>query len=378
MTPTDGLADWLRLMLTEGVGPQTARELLSHFGLPENIFGANYSALQKCVNEKLALTLSSAPDDHIRTQIDATLEWCKHPGNQVLTFADANYPSSLLTISDPPPVLYVKGRAELLNRKSIAMVGSRNATLQGIQNARRFAHVLSTAGLTVVSGLALGIDGAAHEGALSEIATEGSTAAVTGTGLDLVYPAKHRELAHQIAVHGCLVSEYPLGTPGIASNFPRRNRIISGLSQGVLVVEAAAQSGSLITARSALEQGRDVFAIPGSIHSPLSKGCHQLIRQGAKLVESAQDILEEIHSQSTPLKEKFSPPHVAVNTAANSVNLSSKTNQLLHAAGHDPVSVDELAARTTMTMADVQASLLELELEGRIERLASGMYQALH
>lgn len=378
MTPTDGLADWLRLMLTEGVGPQTARELLSHFGLPENIFGANYSALQKCVSEKLALTLSSAPDDHIRTQIDATLEWCKHPGNQVLTFADANYPSSLLTISDPPPVLYVKGRAELLNRKSIAMVGSRNATLQGIQNARRFAHVLSTAGLTVVSGLALGIDGAAHEGALSEIATEGSTVAVTGTGLDLVYPAKHRELAHQIAVHGCLVSEYPLGTPGIASNFPRRNRIISGLSQGVLVVEAAAQSGSLITARSALEQGRDVFAIPGSIHSPLSKGCHQLIRQGAKLVESAQDILEEIHSQSTPLKEKFSPPHVAVNTAANSVNLSSKTNQLLHAAGHDPVSVDELATRTTMTMADVQASLLELELEGRIERLASGMYQALH
>ncbi len=378
MTHTEGLADWLRLMLTEGVGPQTARELLSHFGLPENIFGANYSALQKCVNEKLALTLSSAPDDPIREQIDTTLEWCKHPSNQVLTFADANYPSSLLTIADPPPVLYVKGRAELLNRKSIAMVGSRNATLQGIQNARRFAHVLSTAGLTVVSGLALGIDGAAHEGALSEIATEGSTVAVTGTGLDLVYPAKHRELAHQIAVHGCLVSEYPLGTPGIASNFPRRNRIISGLSQGVLVVEAAAQSGSLITARSALEQGRDVFAIPGSIHSPLSKGCHQLIRQGAKLVESAQDILEEIHIQSTTLKEKFSPPHVAVNTAANSVNVSALTNQLLHAAGHDPVSVDELAARTTMTMAEVQASLLELELEGRIERLASGMYQALH
>ena len=378
MTHTEGLADWLRLMLTEGVGPQTARELLSHFGLPENIFGANYSALQKCVNEKLALTLSSAPDDPIREQIDTTLEWCKHPGNQVLTFADANYPSALLTIADPPPVLFVKGRAELLNRKSIAMVGSRNATLQGIQNARRFAHVLSTAGLTVVSGLALGIDGAAHEGALSEIATEGSTVAVTGTGLDLVYPAKHRELAHQIAVHGCLVSEYPLGTPGIASNFPRRNRIISGLSQGVLVVEAAAQSGSLITARSALEQGRDVFAIPGSIHSPLSKGCHQLIRQGAKLVESAQDILEEIHVQNIPLKEKLSSPHVAINTAVNSVNPSAITNQLLHAAGHDPVSVDELASRTTMTMAEVQASLLELELEGRIERLASGMYQALN
>jgi DNA processing protein len=254
------------------------------------------------------------------------------------------------------------------------MVGSRNATLQGIQNARRFAHVLSTAGLTVVSGLALGIDGAAHEGALSEAATEGSTIAVTGTGLNLVYPAKHRELAHQIAVHGCLVSEYPLATPGIASNFPRRNRIISGLSQGVLVVEAAAQSGSLITARSALEQGRDVFAIPGSIHSPLSKGCHQLIRQGAKLVESAQDILEEIHLQNTPLKEKVSPSNVAV----NSVNPPAMTNQLLNAAGHDPVSVDELIMRTGLTMAEAQAGLLELELEGRIERLASGMYQALH
>jgi DNA processing protein len=254
------------------------------------------------------------------------------------------------------------------------MVGSRNATLQGIQNARRFAHVLSTAGLTVVSGLALGIDGAAHEGALSEAATEGSTIAVTGTGLNLVYPAKHRELAHQIAVHGCLVSEYPLATPGIASNFPRRNRIISGLSQGVLVVEAAAQSGSLITARSALEQGRDVLAIPGSIHSPLSKGCHQLIRQGAKLVESAQDILEEIHLQNTPLKEKVSPSNVAV----NSVNPPAMTNQLLNAAGHDPVSVDELIMRTGLTMAEAQAGLLELELEGRIERLASGMYQALH
>jgi len=374
MTQPEDLADWLRLMLTEGVGPQTARELLSHFGLPQNIFGANYSALQKCVNEKLALTLSSAPDDHIREQIDATLEWCKHPGNQVITFADANYPSSLLTIADPPPVLYVKGRAELLNRKSIAIVGSRNATLQGIQNARRFAQVLSGAGLTVVSGLALGIDGAAHEGALNEVAAAGSTIAATGTGLDLVYPAKHRELAHQIAVHGCLVSEYPLGTPGIASNFPRRNRIISGLSQGVLVVEAAAQSGSLITARSALEQGRDVFAIPGSIHSPLSKGCHQLIRQGAKLVESAQDILEEIHVPHTTSKEKFSVPQAAVNY----VNPKGLTHQLLDAAGHDPVSVDELVMRTGLTLAEVQASLLELELEGRIERLTSGMYQALH
>ena len=374
MTPSEGLADWLRLVLTEGIGPQTARELLSHFGLPEHIFAAGFSALHKCVNEKLALTLSTAPDDSIRSQIDATLEWVQQAGNHVLTFADTSYPRSLLSIADPPPVLYVKGRFELLTNKSIAVVGSRNATLQGIQNARRFAEVLSAAGLTIVSGLALGIDAAAHEGALHESSSGGSTIAVTGTGLDLVYPAKHRELAHHIAAQGCLVSEYPLGTPGIASNFPRRNRIISGLSQGVLVVEAAAQSGSLITARSALEQGRDVFAIPGSIHSPLSKGCHQLIRQGAKLVESAQDILEEIRLTSADVST-----HVAsANDSVNSVNSSSVANQLVEAAGHDPVSVDELVVRTGLSMADIQANLLELELNGRIEKLPGLRYQVLH
>lgn len=390
MTPSEGLADWLRLMLTEGIGPQTARELLSHFGLPDHIFSAGFSALHKCVHEKLALTLSTAPSEHISAQIAVTLAWVEQPGNHVLTFADASYPSTLLTIADPPPVLYVKGRTELLTRKSIAIVGSRNATVQGIQNARRFAEVLSSSGLTIVSGLALGIDAAAHEGALSETLHDGSTIAVTGTGLDLVYPAKHRELAHQIAAHGCLVSEYPLGTPGIASNFPRRNRIISGLSHGVLIVEAAAQSGSLITARSALEQGRDVFAIPGSIHSPLAKGCHQLIRQGAKLVESAQDILEEIH---VPIAKGASKPaqsatHVTTGVTAditaditadvNSASAPTASQQLITAAGHDPVSADELALRTGLSMAAIQAQLLELELSGLLERLPGGKYQALH
>ena len=373
MTQSEGLADWLRLMLTEGIGPQTARELLTHFGLPEHIFAAGFSALHKCVNEKLALTLSSAPRDHIRTQIDVTLTWVVQAGNHVLTFADTSYPSTLLTISDPPPILYVKGRAELLTKKSIAIVGSRNATVQGCQNARRFAEVLSSAGLTIVSGLALGIDAAAHEGALSNTPHYGSTVAVTGTGLDLVYPAKHRELAHQIAAHGCLVSEYPLGTPGIAANFPRRNRIISGLSQGVLVVEAAAQSGSLITARSALEQGREVFAIPGSIHSPLAKGCHQLIRQGAKLVESAQDILEEIYTATQLASHKLPQPQMKIKArTASSVDL------VMDAVGHDPVSADELVTRTGLTMADVQAQLLALELNGLLERLPGGVYQALH
>jgi DNA processing protein len=369
MTEAEGLADWLRLSLTEGVGTQTARELLSHFGLPENIFGAGFSALQKCVHEKLALTLSGAPSEAIKTQIERSLNWASQSGNQILTFADEEYPRSLLSIPDPPPVLYVKGRIALLARSSVAIVGSRNATQQGLANAERFAQALSHAGLTVVSGLALGIDAAAHQGALSAMASQGSTIAITGTGLDLVYPAKHRELAHRIAAEGCLLSEYPLATPAIAANFPRRNRLISGLSQGVLVVEAALQSGSLITARSALEQGREVFAIPGSIHSPLAKGCHQLIRQGAKLVESAQDVLEELRWQTSAA--------TATEKASSLKASSADAMRLLDAAGHDPVSVDQLAERTLLPVKAIQAGLLELEMHGQIEMLPGGLYRRL-
>lgn len=369
MTESEGLFDWLRLSLTEGIGTQTARDLLNRFGLPEQVFSAGFPALQKCVPEKLALVLSAPPSEAIAAQIDVSLAWARQPGNQVLTLADDEYPRSLLSIPDPPPLLYVKGRAELLLRPSVAIVGSRSATQQGLQNATRFAQALSRAGLTVVSGLALGIDGSAHEGALSEDPAQGSTVAITGTGLDLIYPAKHRELAHRVAVNGCLVSEYPLGTPAIAANFPRRNRLISGLSQGVLVVEAALQSGSLITARSALEQGREVFAIPGSIHSPLAKGCHQLIRQGAKLVESAQDILEELRWQ-LPTTSDRSNEHP---TAAS----LSETDALLDAAGHDPVSVDELAERTRLPLMTIHAGLLALEMQGRIEMLAGGMCRRL-
>lgn len=377
MNDTDDLAGWLRLTLTEGIGPQTARQLLSQFGLPENIFRAGFSGLQKFVPEKLALLLSTPPDERISTQIDTTLTWTTHPGNHVLTFADVLYPQMLLSISDPPPLLYVKGRVDLLSHAAIAIVGSRNATVQGIQNAGRFAQVLSHAGLTVVSGLARGIDAAAHEGALSSIGNHGSTIAVTGTGLDLVYPAIHRDLAHKLAVNGCLVSEYPLGTPAIASNFPRRNRIISGLSQGVLVVEAAAQSGSLITARSALEQGREVFAIPGSIHSPLAKGCHQLIRQGAKLVESAQDVLEELRWQSnTSFTE--APASRRAATEELSSQATAGLDRLLETAGHDPVSVDDLAQRSGLSAAEIQSGLFGLEMQGRIEMLAGGLYRRLN
>ncbi len=405
MSERESLAAWIRLSLTEGVGPQTARELLSRFGLPEHIFAAGFPALQKCVPEKLAYALSGAMPEAMQAQVERTLAWAAVENHHVLTLADETYPRSLLTIPDPPPLLYARGRIELLSRPGVAIVGSRHATVQGMQNAERFAQVLAGAGLAVVSGLALGIDAAAHLGALG--ATSGaSTIAVTGTGLDLVYPARHHALAHQIAGHGCLISEYPLGTPAIAANFPRRNRLISGLSLGVLVVEAAAQSGSLITARSANEQGREVFAIPGSIHSPLSKGCHLLIRQGAKLVESAQDILEELRwpaavpapgmPASTPASSLMRTTQAASSkhggelanerSAESSAetpagtptgSLTAPLASLLELAGHDPVSVDQLVERSGLSAADIQAAMLTLELQQQVEWLPGGQYRRI-
>lgn len=388
MNDPDELAAWLHLVLTHGVGSSTARDLLARFGLPSQILSAGFPALQKCVPEKIALALSTKPDDGLQAQIDKSLAWASEPGNHVLTLADTNYPPALLSIADPPPLLYAKGRTELLSRPAVAIVGSRNATAQGMQNAERFAQTLSTAGLCVVSGLALGIDAAAHAGACSAVSGQGSTIAITGTGLDLVYPAKHRALAHRIAEQGCLLSEYPIGTAAIAANFPRRNRLISGMSLGVLVVEAALQSGSLITARSALEQGREVFAIPGSIHSPLAKGCHQLIRQGAKLVESAQDILEELQLHAAAPsrhhaidRETDSAVMSAAITLSPTTELSTASNeharQVMRAAGHDPASVDQLAERTGLPASDIQASLLLLELDGKFERMTDGRYQKL-
>lgn len=388
MNDPDELAAWLHLVLTHGVGSSTARDLLARFGLPSQILSAGFPALQKCVPEKIALALSTKPDDALQAQIDKTLAWASEPGNHVLTLADTNYPPALLSIADPPPLLYAKGRTELLSRPAVAIVGSRNATAQGMQNAERFAQTLSTAGLCVVSGLALGIDAAAHAGACSAVSGLGSTIAITGTGLDLVYPAKHRALAHRIAEQGCLLSEYPIGTAAIAANFPRRNRLISGMSLGVLVVEAALQSGSLITARSALEQGREVFAIPGSIHSPLAKGCHQLIRQGAKLVESAQDILEELQLHTVVPSKHHAIDRVtdsavmsAAITLSPTTELSTASNeharQVMRAAGHDPASVDQLAERTGLPASDIQASLLLLELDGKFERMTDGRYQKL-
>lgn len=375
MKAHDDLAAWLRLIATEGLGTQTARDLLTQFGLPEQIFDTSFSALQKHIPEKIARALSGPIPSEIQAHIDQTLAWVAQENNYVITLGDEDYPQSLLSIADPPVLLYAKGRPAFLNMPAVAIVGSRNASAQGMLNADRFAQNLSEAGLTVVSGLALGIDTGAHTGAIksAQQGCAGSSIAVIGTGLDIVYPAANRALAHQIAEVGCIISEYPLGTPAIAHNFPRRNRIISGLSLGVLVVEAAAQSGSLITARSALEQGREVFAIPGSIHSPLAKGCHQLIRQGAKLVESAQDILEELRWQSKDSKSTHSS---GVQIAAS--NLSDpKLQSLLENMGHEALSVDQLIVRTGLPVSSVQAALLNLELQGQIETLPGGQIRRL-
>ena len=292
-------------------------------------------------------------------------KWTQLQGNFIITLADAEYPKALLEIPDPPVMLYVKGRIELLSAKTIAIVGSRNASIQGIQNAEFFAQSLSESGVTISSGLASGIDTAAHQGGLKG---SGSTIAVIGTGADIVYPARNRQLAHLIAENGCIVSEYPIGTPAIAGNFPRRNRIISGLSSGVLVVEAAAQSGSLITARMAAEQGRDVFAIPGSIHSPLAKGCHQLIKQGAKLVETAQDILDEL--QDIPQKNNSLPSIQAEPDC-------QEGKKFLDEIGYDPVHLDVIAQRTSMDMTELSMHLLDLELQGHLVSLPGGLVQRL-
>lgn len=356
-------ADWLRLEQTAGVGAETARRLLAAFGLPPQIFAAPYAALIQVVSEKIATALSSAPGPALQRQIELTADWCARPGNQLLTLADAAYPRALLEIPDPPVLIYLKGRTALLEAPTIAVVGSRNATTQGIRNAEQFSEALSCAGLTISSGLAAGIDAAAHTGALRGA---GATVAVIGTGADIVYPARNRSLAHLIADGGCILSEYALGMPAVASNFPRRNRLISGLAKGVLVVEAAAQSGSLITARMAAEQGREVFAIPGSIHAPLSKGCHQLIKQGAKLVETAQDILDELQFSAA-----------AVRSAVAGAQPAEPGQGLLALLGYDPLHPDALAQRSGLDAASLSAQLLELELAGRIETLAGGLLRRL-
>lgn len=353
-----GLAAWLRLTLIPGIGGETQRKLLAAFGLPEAIFAAGRLATRSIVGDRADLLFDFDPSE----DIDRSIAWASQPGQHIITLADEAYPKALLEIADPPNLLYVRGNPALLQKRGLAMVGSRNATPQGIQTAENFARALAGKGLCIVSGLALGIDAAAHRGAL---AAGGETIAVIGTGADRIYPARNKELALAIAEHGAIVSEFPLGTPAIASNFPRRNRIISGLSRGVLVVEAAPESGSLITARLAAEQGREVFAIPGSIHSPVARGCHKLIKQGAKLVETAADILDELGNFTAPTRTEIATQE-------------SVEDPILAAIGHDPCSLDDLAQRTGLSADQLLPDLLTLELAGRIATLPGNRYQRLN
>ncbi len=355
-----GLASWLQLTLTPGIGAAALRALLRQYGLPEEILKRKRSELAGQVPGPALGALDSA---EVRNAVARAMHWAAQPGHSLITLADDSYPRALLETADPPAVLYAAGRAELLRAPSLAIVGSRNATAQGERNAENFAKALSDAGLTIVSGLALGIDAAAHRGGLAGPA---STIAVLGTGIDIVYPRRNAELAARVEARGLLVSEFPLGTAPLAHNFPRRNRLISGLAQGCLVVEAAVESGSLITARTAAEQGREVFAVPGSIHSPLSKGCHALIKSGAKLVESAEDVLAELGG--------FRPSAFASTTAPRTQPFDAG---LLQHMGHDPVDVDSLCSRAGMSPEQVSSELLRLELDGRITSLPGGLYQRL-
>lgn len=365
MTQDPGIAGWLQLALTPGLGPSAFRRLLKEFGLPRAVLARKSAELAPFASAEALAALRS---DSVLGAVERAMQWLAAPGRFLVTLADETYPRALLEIADPPPVLYAQGRIELLRSSSLAVVGSRNATAQGESNAESFARALSDAGLVIVSGLALGIDAAAHRGGLAGGA---STIAVLGTGVDVVYPRRNAELAAEIGRRGLLLSEFPLGTAAAAHNFPRRNRLISGLSGGCLVVEAAVASGSLITARAAAEQGREVFAIPGSIHSPLSKGCHALIKSGAKLVESADDVLSELagfraSGYASTVQRPELPAH-----------LPGEAGGLLTHMGHDPVDVDSLCSRAGLSAEQVSSELLRLELDGRVAALPGGLYQRL-
>jgi len=349
---------WIELSLVPEIGHRSVCKLLQAFGGPEAALLASRAELERVITGRQAAALRATRP---REPVEATIAWLDQEAHHLVTLADADYPQLLLQIADPPPVLYLAGRRELLATEALAVVGSRHPTAQGLDNAETLSRALSDAGITIVSGLAEGIDAAAHRGGL---AGNASTVAVVGTGLDRVYPARNRDLAEAIKERGALISEFALGTRALPGNFPRRNRIISGIARGCLVVEAAIQSGSLITARCALDQGREVFAVPGSIHSPMTRGCHALIKEGARLVECAVDILDELR---VDLVATRSGARIAADDGP-------EANLLLHVS-YDPVDVDALCIRSGRPAEQVMASLLALELEGRIAALPGGLYQ---
>jgi DNA processing protein len=347
------VAAWLRLTLIPHITPQQQHALLRRFRCADAALRAPRAEIAQLLGPEGAAALDKGPEPRL---VEATQRWLAQPGCRIVGLGDAAYPRLWKQIATPPCAFYAQGRVELLNRPCVAVVGSRNATLQGERDAFDFARALSERGIVVASGLALGIDASAHNGALSG---RGSTVAVMGTGPDRIYPRPNAALAQEIAQRGCLVSEFPAGTPPLERNFPRRNRLISGLAAGVLVVEAAYPSGSISTARSAVEQNRDVFAIPGSIHSPFSKGCHWLIKEGAKLVDSVEDIVQELGME--PPKEREAIP--------------VERDPVLQAMGFAPVTMDHIAERAGLDAATLAARLSCLEIEGRVESLAGGWFQ---
>ena len=383
MLSCDELAGWLRLSNTPGISRGTARRLLKAFGAPEAVLGATDDALCALAGVDTVLALRGDTSQQA-AQLDATRRWldgaaADGSARDIVVLGDPRFPPLLLHTADPPLLLYTMGRVELLSAPSVAIVGSRDATPQGLDNARDFARALSEQGLTIVSGMAKGIDGAAHDGAL---AGRGSTVAFVGTGLDRVYPSRHVALMRRIAQQGLVASEYAVGTPARPDHFPRRNRLIAGLARGTLVVEAALESGSLITARLAVECGREVFAIPGSIHSPQTRGCHRLIQEGAKLVETADDVLRELLPGDAPVRARLSPPRPSLFAEATSMDdddtpppARDPDAALRSALGHDPVSFDALSARTGLPADQLAARLLELELTGAVQRLPGGLLQ---
>ncbi len=356
---------WLRLEAVPGLGPEAVSRLLGAFDSVTTICAASQSTLASLIGPARAAALRSAEAD---AAVRSGLDWLSAEDAHLVAITDTAYPETLRAVPGAPPWLYVKGHLTALSQPMLAIVGSRNASVQGRRDAEAFAESLAASGLTIVSGLAEGIDTAAHRGGLTG---NGSGIAVVGTGLDRVYPARNRALAHELALGGALVSEFPVGTPPRPGHFPRRNRIISGLSLGVLVVEAALESGSLITARLAGEQGREVFALPGSIHNPLARGCHRLIRDGAKLVESANDILEELH---LPL------PRPATNEIADPLDNpnTAPASDLLSLLDNGPLGLDQLKERSGLTVDSLSAMLLTHELEGRVASLPGGLFQRLY
>jgi len=381
------LGAWVRLLMTPGVGPLSARKLLAAFGSPDAVFEANSVARRAVLGRDIPAL--SVPPEGLAGQIDLCWDWvhgaatptpdeAAQPERAILSLGDPRYPATVLEAADPPLLLFAEGDLRLLQAPSVAIVGSRHATVQGEENARAFAEALSLAGVTVVSGLARGIDAAAHEGALA--AGSGSTIAVLGTGLLQVYPKAHIALARRIGQQGLVLSEFLPDTPALRANFPKRNRIVAALSRGTLVVEAAVQSGSLITARLASEMGREVLAIPGSIHAPQARGCHALIKQGAKLVETAQDVLDELRLEGpASLHPVHAAPLVGDNLSMLHTEVGAEpgaeADPVLRALGFDPVSQEALSARTGLGAAALGARLLELELLGDVARLPGQLFQ---